>query len=360
MNGNVPIRGIAAVIIALAALMLLRGIIFTVDERELAVVLEFGRPVASITEPGLNYKKPLIQEVQRLPRTRQFWQSGQGDKLVDLPSKDGKKIEVSAWAIWRIVDPEKFVRVLRTVDNGEQAVRVRVRSVVRDVITSYNLAEVVRSTDRQLTRSFGFANAARDRDSDDAATAGIALTEPDDVESIRVGRKRMLAEIKEKIQLRLKGGDGDNANEASGESVDRGVELVDVGIYDIAFVPEVQQAAFARLRAYMESIAAGYENAGVQRKQEILNQTQAEREEILGEGEEQSNILRGNVDAEIIEKYATAIKETGRFYNFIKTLEVYGQALGSDTRLILTTDSELFRLLKAIEQGEDIPAPARE
>ena len=151
--------------------------------------------------------------------------------------------------------------------------------------------------------------------------------------------ERMILErIKESVRKRLEG-------QEEGE-IDRGITLVDVGISNIGFVPAVREAAFDRLIAFMDSIASGYLNEGVQRKQEILNQTKAEVEEILGEGEERSNVLRGQADAEIIGKYAKAITETGDFYNLIKQLEVYEKSLSGDTKLILTTDSELFRLLK--------------
>ena len=98
----------------------------------------------------------------------------------------------------------------------------------------------------------------------------------------------------------------------------------------------------------MEAIAAKYENEGKQRKQEIINATKAEVEQLLGEGEEQSKRLRGEVEAEIIESYAEAIRATGDFYKFQRTLDVYKAGLDSDTRLILTTDSDLFRMLKQI------------
>ena len=85
--------------IIITVLLILAGVcyasVFTVKERELAVVLEFGKPVRRIDEPGLYFKVPLMQNVRRLPRTRQFWASGRNDLLVDLPTKDGKKIEIS-------------------------------------------------------------------------------------------------------------------------------------------------------------------------------------------------------------------------------------------------------------------------
>ena len=331
-----PRFGIGLIALVVLGLVVLFGSVFTVNERELAVVLQFGEPVNSIVKPGLYFKIPMIQEVRRVPATRQLWQSRtQADVLKDLPTKDGKKIEVTGWAIWRVTDPQKFVRVLRTVENGEQAVKVRVRAVIRDVITSYKLSEVVRSTNRELTYSFRFEQPGDDNN---------APKQPGEIEEITIGREKILDEIRARIQERLRG-------DAAGEdSADRGIELVDIGISDIGFVASVRQVSFDRLNAFMESIAAGYENEGVQRKQEIINKTQAEVERILGEGSQKSNEIRGQVDAEIIGMYAEAIEETGEFYNFIRTLEVYEKSLDSDTRLIMTTDSDIFGLLKSVDK----------
>ena len=78
----------------------------------------------------------------------------------------------------------------------------------------------------------------------------------------------------------------------------------------------------------------------------------------LGEGEEESNIIRGKVDAEIIEDYAKAITETGDLFNFLRQLEMYEKSLTGQTRLILTTDSELFQLLKESGKPASLPAAA--
>ena len=88
-----------------------RTVCYTVNERELAVLLQFGQPVASRTEPGLYFKLPFVQEVLRLPKTLQVWHgTHQSEKLVDVPTADGKKVEVTVWAAWRITDPAQFVR----------------------------------------------------------------------------------------------------------------------------------------------------------------------------------------------------------------------------------------------------------
>ena len=346
MTVNENTRRPFAVVVGIFILVVLYGSMFTVNERELAVLLQFGKPVRNINESGLYFKIPFIQEVRRLPRTRQIWASGRNDVLVDLPTKDGKKIEISIWAIWRISDAEQFVKVMRSVENAEQQVRKRVRAGIRDVITGYDLAEVVRSTDRELTYSFGLEglpDAQNENDNDPASE----LPQVGEQAKIRVGRQKIMEEICARIDAQITGAGEDDSQEAT----NRGIELVDVGISNIGFVESVREAAFKRLIAFMDAIAARYENEGLQRKQEIINETNAEVEKIKGEGEEQSKRLRGEVEAEIIESYAEAIRTTGDFYKFQRTLEVYEAAMKNGTRLILTTDSDLFRMLKDVEAG---------
>jgi modulator of FtsH protease HflC len=343
-----PVLALAVIVLLVGGFILGRSVMYTVNERELAVILEFGNPVASRTEPGLYFKTPFVQEVRRLPKTKQFWRSNDRDPLVDLPTADGKKIEVSAWAVWRIVDPEKFVRVMRDMDNAERAVQVRVRSAIRNAITKHDLTEVVRSTDRRLTYSFQFELPDTEAVAVEGEETGPA--QPGAITRINVGREKIMAQVKAEVMKQL-------SDAVDGDETDRGIELVDVGISTIEFVPIVREAAFERLKAFMESIASGYYNSGVQKKQEILNMTRAEVEKLLGEGEQQSSVIRGNTDAKVIADYAKAIEETGDLFDFTRTLEVYTNSLQGKTRLILTTDSDLFRLLKQVEGTAARPKP---
>jgi membrane protease subunit HflC len=310
------------------------------------VILQFGAPVASHTEPGLYFKAPFVQEVWRLPKTLRFWSSGQ-EVLKDMPTADGKKIEVSAWAVWKITDPTAFVQNLKSVEGGEAAVMVRLRSAIRDVITSHDLEEVVRSSDRKLTYSFQDLLAEKGKQVDAEAPA-VVVAQPGVSGEVGIGREKIMDLVGKKVAAQLK-------QEAG--SVDRGIELVEVGISNIEFVPQVRLAAFERQKAFMQSIAAGYTNAGLQRKQEIINMTNAEVERLMGEGEQQSRVIKGQADAENISKTAAAIKETGDFYEFVRTLEMYEAALQGKTRLILTTDSDLLRLLKSPESRQPAVGP---
>ncbi|MFO0887895.1 MAG: protease modulator HflC [Isosphaeraceae bacterium] len=347
-----------AVLIGLLLILsvpLARTVCYTVTERELAVLLQFGQPVASRTEPGLYFKLPFIQEVLRLPKTLQVWHgTRQNERLVDVPTADGKKVEATVWAVWKITDPVQFVQTLRTVDNAESRVKEFVRSTARDTITTHNLAEIVRSTNRKMTYTLGLppemlaaAGVGGQPGKADAKDIEKAIPDfvvpPEARESVTLGRLKIMDQIKQEARDALARG-----GSKSGQTQGRGIDLVDIGLSRIEFVPQVREAAFERAVSLMEAIATKNTSEGEQRKKEIINKTQAEVQKIEGQGKQESNILKGKADAEIIDSYAKAIRETGDFYNFIRTLEAYKEALKGETRLILTTDSGLLRMIKEL------------
>lgn len=324
----------------LFALPLGRTVLYTVNEREQVVVLQFGDPVAVRTDPGLYFKVPFIQEVMRLPKTLQFWTGSDSEILVDLPTADGKKIEVTPWAVWRITDPARFVQVLRTVDNASLRVKTLVRSEVRDVVTTANLIDVVRNSDRKLTYSFQVESPELRKAAEKQQAQALpppATLAPS--EKVSLGREKLVERIKSRVRARV-------TEVVEGGQKGRGIELVDVGIARIEFVTVVREAAFDRLIAFMESIASLQVNEGQRRRQEILNRTEAEVQKILGEGSEEASRIRGKVEAEIIEAYAKAITESGDFYTFTRTLEAYESSLAGKTRMILSTDNPFLRLLQ--------------
>lgn len=345
-------------------LLLLPTMLYVVDERELAVVLQFGQPVAERTEPGWYLKLPLLQEVRKLPKTRQFWGDTPDFALPDLPTRDDKKIEIIPWAVWRVTEPTVVVQRLRTMENAEQRIAQFVRGAMRDVITRYDLIELVRSTDREMRVTVA---PEMDQEGSPAADAGsVDLEGVEGVEMeriddgteipratlkilIRHGRKKILDEIRQLAQQRLSAGAGD-------DGALRGIELIDLGISQIQFVESVRSKTFDRWIAEREAISAANVNEGERRKQEIINRAAAQVERIQGEGQQKANELRGAVDAEIIRKYAQAIEEAGDFFTFIRTLETYKKVIRRDTRLILTTDSELFQLLKRLDEPQSSSA----
>lgn len=341
-------------------------LLYVVNERELAVVLQFGEPVAERTEPGLYFKVPFVQEVRRLPKTYQYWEGNAPDeKLVDVTTRDSKKIEATIWALWRITDPGDFVRTLRTVENAETRVKEFVRSNARDVLTRNDLAEIVRSTNRDMSLTLGLPETALTGDDQESIEVVIEQAmAPEARQSVETGRKELMDQIRLDAQGAL-GATNETApaeapiSEATGAR-GRGIVLVDVGLARVEFVPEVRNAAFERLIALMEAIATKNRSEGEQRKQEIINRAASEAESIRGEGSEQSNRLRGEVEAKITEEFAAAIEESAGFYEFNRTLELYKKALrGNGTRFVLGTDNTLLRLLtdSATERADPVGSP---
>ncbi|GIW98126.1 MAG: protein HflC [Pirellulaceae bacterium] len=333
-------------------------VVFVVDQREQAVVLRFGEPVRASTEPGLYFKLPMVETVRFLPTTLQFWGDDPSEVLPDLPTKDNKKIELIPWAVWKINDPILFVKRVRTMENAENRVAQFTRGAMRDVITQYDLEDLVRSTDREMR----IAEVELDEEdlqmlSDVLPESELAANKP---KRRVVGRQTILEKIKSEAQRKLR--DDDSGGEGA-----RGIQLVDVGISQIDFVPEVRRTTFERWIAEREAISERNIKEGEQQKQEILNLTHREIETIHGEGQREASKIRGQADAEVIRRYAEAIDLVGEFYTFVRTLEAYEKALDARAELILTTENAFLELLQTAgtadinlpPNGGPIPPPSQ-
>lgn len=334
---------LAIQIVAVVGVLLLlsKFVIYIVDQREQAVVLQFGKPVRKATEPGLYFKIPFVESVRKLPKTLQFWGDDVGELLPDLPTKDDKKIQLVPWAVWKINDPIAFVTRMRTVENAEKRVAQFVRSSMRDVITQYELADLVRSSDREMkTAQLDIVD-----DSLPLPIPDDMKTEPEKAAASKihvVGREKILSQINQDALQRMV------ASAASDVESSRGIELVDVGISHIDFVQSVRQKTFERWKAERGAISTRNVTEGERLKQVILNATTAEVERIKGDGQRQASETRGKVDAEVIRLYADAITKTGDFYTFVRTLEAYEKSFGDDAQMILTTDNDFLKLLQTL------------
>lgn len=320
--------GVAA--LAVAALFLAPSFVYIVNEREFAVVLRFGRPVAERLEPGLYFKTPLVEEVVKLPRTRQIWRPEEA--LSDLPTHEGNKINLTPWALWRIKSPMEYVsRLGSRTDPGEARVAQIVRAAFRDQVTQHDLLSLIRSSTRKLEFSFGVAPGEDE------------LNPPPVPGKAFVGRSEILALVRKDAEARLQQSLRRDANDSVVV-----VELVDIGISTIEFSKTVQERAFDRQRTRMEALAARQLNEGERQKQEIVNAAQAEVKKVQAEGQKQANIVRGEADAYAIKQYAAAMKEMGEFYTFFRTLEAYKKSLSGQSHLFLSTDNEFLRYLSRL------------
>lgn len=123
----------------------------------------------------------------------------------------------------------------------------------------------------------------------------------------------------------------------------------------------VRAKTFDRWIAERESVSARNINEGERLKAKIVNEAKAEVARIEGEGQKIANTTRGEVDAWAIQEYAKVIEEVGDFYTFVRTLEAYENSIGKDSRMILTTDSDFFKMLKMNKsQPAGTPPPQAE
>jgi membrane protease subunit HflC len=306
---------IAAVLFGIVAIVFSSSA-FVVEEGQQVIVTEFGRPVREIRDAGLYFKSPFIQDIHVLEKRLLPWD---GDPE-SMQTKDKKRIDIDVWARWRIIEPMTFFEKVQTEERGQMILDDLVDSAVRDVVAQHKLIDVVRNSNNPLEYEI--------EDTDRSA--------PDQVEE---GRDIVERKILEGVDLK-----------------EYGMKLVKVRIKRVNYVESVRQTVYERMISERLRIARLYDSEAKEEENRILGDTRKELDQIEGEMQKESAEIRGAADAEVIRLTAAAYGQSLEFYEFLRRLEVLKTTLGRDTRLILSTKSDLFRLLK--EPGEMSPEPA--
>jgi membrane protease subunit HflC len=301
----------AAGFLVLAALLL--SSVYTLSETEQAVLTQFGRPVDGVVKnPGLHVKVPFIQEVHRFDKR---WLEYDGDPN-EIPTKDKKYIWVDTYARWRIADPLRFFQAVRDERGGQSRLDDIVDGETRNAIASFDLIEVVRSTNRtfQVTEDLEGIGAAEAMAKVSAGRGGIA-----------------------KIIL----------EKASKITPEFGIELVDVRFKRINYVDSVQQKVFERMISERKRIAERSRSEGQGRAAEIRGQKERDVLGASSGGYKTAQEVKGVADAKATSVYAKAYGRDPDLYQFLKSMETLGGALDEKTWLILSTNSELLKYLKS-------------
>jgi membrane protease subunit HflC len=314
----------------LFALMLLSGTMYTVGETEQIFVTEFGKPVGAPinadpakNEAGLHFKKPFIQEVNRIEKRILEWDG----PSTEMPTRDKLYITVDNFARWRISDPKLYFEKLRDERSALSRLDDIIGSETRAVIASHDLIEVVRSDkERKPQRDEALV----------AADSNLGLLPP-----IRDGRSVLDQQI-------LK---------AAGPKVKTwGIELIDIRFKRINYKPGVVEKIYARMASERKQIADRFRSEGAGEAAKILGRKERDLQQIESDAYRKEQEIRGKADAEATGIYAAAYNASpsaADFYQFIKTLETYQSTLSKDTTAVFTTDSDLFRLLKHVEPKKE-------
>ena len=309
------IASVAAIVAVSLALILLAASAYVVPEGQQVLITQFGDPVREVTDAGLYWKIPFIQEVHRMDKRLLPWD---GDPQ-NMPTKDKRLIDIDVWARWRIVDPLKFYTVVRTMNIGQKRLDETVDSAVRQVIANNVLIDAVRTTNTPL------------------------IYESAELSEDLIGRQDQITTGRREIEKAI--------TELAGRSLveDFGMELVDVHIKRIDYIPTVREKVYERMVAERMRVARLYESEAEEEKSKIEGQTNKELEEIRGEERQRAAEIRGQADAQVIEITAKAFGQSPEFYQFLRQLEAYKNTLGKGTRLILSTDNQFLRRFHGME-----------
>eukprot|EP01037_Dinobryon_pediforme_P035933 gene35933-42611_t len=134
------IFGLTAIVVAALALVALYSAAFVVDPKMQALVLQFGEVRATVTEPGLSFKRPFIQNVEYLPKLILDLEQGPQEII----ASDQKRLAVSAFARYKIADPKAFYQTVHTVQNGNQRLQTFMSSALRAVLADAPFSAIVR------------------------------------------------------------------------------------------------------------------------------------------------------------------------------------------------------------------------
>jgi len=279
-----------------AAIALLVTVPYTVDSTEVAVVTRFGKPVAVITEPGLRLKWPWEVRItfdRRLQTT--------APPPYETLTRDKKNLLVDAFIAWRVADPQRFLQTVGSMAAAETHLASVLRSEMANAISTHDLSDLV-STDAARLQT-------------DAITRRVT----------EGCRATALAQY--------------------------GVEVADVRLRRINLPEQNKASVFERMRAERDRIARQYRAEGEEIATRIRATADRERTQILAAGYEKAEAIKGAGDAESMRIYAEAFNRDPNFYRLVRTLEAYRKFLNDKTTVVLSSESELLRLLTRGQPG---------
>jgi modulator of FtsH protease HflC len=287
MSTNLII-GIVIVVLGFVAY----GALFTVDERQQAIVMQFGEPKRVISEPGLSWKIPLIQNVQYYEK-RVLNLDPPGENIL---LSDQKRLIVDVFARYRISDPLLFFQTVRAEETARARLGTLVNGRLRQVLGNSTLAAVLSDERTQILREL--------RDSVDQETRRFGIT------------------------------------------------LVDVRIRRADLPDETRESVYNRMRSEREREAAEFRAQGYEQAQRITAAADREATVIRAEAERESSILRGQGEGSRTEVLNNAYGQDPEFFNFYRSMQAYSASLGSEgTYMVLSPDSDFFTFFNQARDG---------
>ena len=300
--------------LVLIVLLFVTGTVYTVKEGQQVVKTQFGKPIGDpIKDAGLHFKLPFIVKVNVIEKRVLGWDG----KSVPMPTRDKTYIQVDTFARWRIHDPLLYFKTLRDERSAISRLDDILGSETRNAVAKHDLLEVVRSTkDRKPERT------------------DLLTGEGADFEAIKIGRREIEKNLTEIAKTKLDG---------------TGIELLDLRFKRINYNQSVERQIYEQMISERQKIAERFRSEGAGEAARTMGKMEREVKRIESEAYLKIQSILGEADAESTRIYAEAYggtPERESFYEFVKTLEAYDKILDENTTVILSTDSDLFKLLK--------------
>ena len=272
--------------------------VFAVDEKEMGIVLQFGRPVRVLSEPGLYWKLPDPIQTKALFDKRVLVCDPTASEFL---TGDKKNIVVDMYLCWKIIEPLKFLQAVRDRTSAELRLEDIIRAEAGAVFSNYPLRAFVSHNEGEMQL------------------------------------EKIMNLISEKCDQRAR--------------KQYGIEVVDVKMKRLNFPDENKPSVFARMWAERERIAKKYRSEGQESAAKIKAEANKQEEIILSEAYREAEQIKGEGDAKAMEIYAQAFGKDPDFYKFLRTLQSYEKFLDEKTTILLSGDMELLKVLEKSEPG---------
>ena len=260
--------------------------IFIVDETEQVVILQLGKPVKTVTKPGLNFKLPFpIQEKITFDDRLLEYDSPPEEIL----SKDKKSLIVDNYVRWKIVDPLQFLKTVQAIPTAKSRMDDIVYSELRRELGTHDMVEIITENHEEIM---------------DVIT-----------------------------------------RESNSATLDYGISVVDVRIRRVDLPAENEASIYARMEAERKRQANKFRSEGEEEAQKIRAATDRDKTIILADAYKEAERIRGEGDAKAVQVYARSYSSDPKFYEFVRTLDTYKKVVDDKTTLVLPSDSKLFKLL---------------
>ncbi|HKJ86941.1 MAG TPA: protease modulator HflC [Gammaproteobacteria bacterium] len=277
--------------IAVAVVLVLGGItaaftLYTVDETQSALVLQFGKPQASVTEPGLHFKRPFVQNVKYFnSQVLDF-----DDQARTYVTSDKKNLIIDSYAKWRIVEPLRFYITVQNTMSARSRLGDLIRSNLRQEIGKRDLQQTVSGERRQVMHNL---------------TAAV-----------------------------------------SKQAQKMGIKVLDVRIKRTDLPQENEKAVYDRMAAEREREAREYRAEGAEQAEEIMATADRKREEIIADAKRKAEQVKGQADAKAAGIYNDAYSLSPEFFSLYRSLQSYQKAFDGNEVMVLSPDSEFFKYFK--------------